>query len=105
VEVLAESAAGEGEAGAGVGGGEAGAAVPRIRVTIEVENFEEMTTEDVIVGVIEAVELRQADGLLVTEKHIRAVEGVSRVAAYELGVEEPGPVMRLYTAQKEENDG
>jgi hypothetical protein len=34
----------------------------------------------------------------VTEKHIRAVEGVSRVAAYELGVEEPGPVMRLYTA-------
>lgn len=88
--------------GSGVGGGEAGTGLPRVRLVVEVADFEAVSASGVVIGIVDHMELRQADGLLVEERYVQGVEPLSRVVARQFGVESDGPAIRVFVTQKEE---
>ena len=77
----------------------------RLIVLVPHDEYELVTGSDVIVGAVDSVEIVQADGLLTEERVPLLIEGVSLMAATELGVAHGGSAIRVYTTQKEASDG
>lgn len=81
----------------------------RIVFELEQDHFDAVAAgdADVLVGAVGTVEVKQADGgLLTLERPARLVESVSRVNAGELGIAAGGPSIRVALAREQgEQDG